>query len=133
MDDDPGYNGVIVYGEAATTAGIARGEAWDTDPSSPTFYLGPYGQVPKIITSPYVVNTAQANAMASTELAKELGSVAAISAAAVPNPCLEIGDIIPVTRAGAKIVNVNHRVNGFSVPLTASEAQSLSLAKQRTS
>lgn len=131
MDDDPGYNGVIVYGEAATATGIARGEAWDTDQDSPTNSNGPYGRVPKIITSPYVINDTQANSMASTELAKELGSVAALTVAAVPNPCLEIGDVLTVTRK--KIKAVDHRVKGFSVPLTATEAQQLTLAKQRSS
>jgi len=42
-DDQTTYNYVIVYGESVDNAVPVQAVAFDNDPNSPTYYLGPYG------------------------------------------------------------------------------------------
>ena len=50
------YNGVIVTGEGSYLNNPVRAEAWDTNPASPTYYLGGYGKVPMFYSSPLITS-----------------------------------------------------------------------------
>jgi|GEM_PF-1014735 len=100
------YNGVVVRGESAgTTSPPVEGQAWDTDPSSPTYYdpanplASTYGPVPFFYTSQLITTQAQANDAAAARLPKVTGLVERLSATTRLNPAMEPGDLCSVTRA----------------------------------
>ena len=68
----------------------------DEDPASPTRYGGPFGKRPTFITADLVTSQEQANTMAATELAKVTGLPRTLSMSAVPNPALDVNDVIHV-------------------------------------
>lgn len=71
---------------------------YDDDATSPTYYLGSYGTVPRFYSSPHIKTQAQANRVADAQLADHVGVTRSISFQAVPNPALEAGDAVTVTR-----------------------------------
>jgi len=97
--DDPGYNGVIVIGASPGT-GLPpiQGIAWDTDPASPTYYLGPYGQVPQLVNDSTITTVAQANAVAYGLLNAQLGFTTQTDITCWTNPAIEVDDVIQVER-----------------------------------
>lgn len=131
MTDEPGYNGVVVTSESTTIEAPVRGEAWDDNPSSPTYHLGGYGKVPKFITSPYVTTQAQAEAMAKAELLRVLGGTEQLSFATVPNPTHEAGDVVRVKRPLSGIDRISV-LKSFSIPLAATEAMTIQTVERRT-
>jgi len=46
------YNGVIATGEGTSAEDRGAGEAWDEEPTSPTYRYGEYGQVPRLLLEP---------------------------------------------------------------------------------
>lgn len=130
--DSPGYNGVIVIGQSpANTTAPVIGVAWDTEPSSPTYWLGPYGKVPQIVNDSTITTQADAQASATNLLNGQLGFSAQISVTAYVNPALEAGDVIAVQRL-ALGVDGFYSLDTLNVPLINTETQALSGRSQRT-
>jgi hypothetical protein len=115
-------NIVIAIGEsvsgnnASVTSQFPHG--YDVNPNSPTYYLGAYGTVPRFYYSPYLRTQAQANRVADSQLADHLGVSRTIDFGAVPNPALEAGDAITVTRPGG--TTELHLVDSIVLPLSPS-------------
>jgi hypothetical protein len=119
---DAAYNGVIVTGEGSGVTTPVRGEAWDTDPRSPTYYLGPFGQVPKFISTSLVTTEAQAVTMATLDLALATGRRDEFSFAALVRPELAPLDVVGMERAdGGPGVYV---VDQVTTPLSPTGTQS---------
>lgn len=131
LSDEPGYNGVVLTSESATLPTPLRSEAWDLNPSSPTYSLGPYGKVPKFVSSPYVATQAQADTAAQVELTRSIGGTEQIQLAAIPNPAHEAGDVVRVVRPLSKIDSVA-LVESITIPLAADGAMSLSCRERRS-
>lgn len=94
------FNGVVVTGENPSNAApVSSDPIWDDNPNSPTWYLGPYGQVPTFIQSDKVRTVGQANAMATAELNKVKGATEVVEFTIVPNPAIEPGDAVRIVRA----------------------------------
>lgn len=91
------YNGVIATGEGTDVAVPVRAEAWDTDPSSPTYYLSGMGQVPYFFSSPLLTTLDQATKAATTMLARVKGRSQQLDWPAIVNPALEPLDVVSVT------------------------------------
>lgn len=93
-------NGVVVQGTAPWLLYGVYGEAWDTDPSSPTYYdplnpsLSLVGPHPEYVDDPLVSNSAEATALAVAKLPDVLGIEEAYSFSMLPDPSLEGGDVI---------------------------------------
>lgn len=98
LSDEPGYNGVVVIGEHPSLAAPVRAEAWDADPASPTYYLGPYGRVPTFVRSQFISTTTQAQDAADAQLQRVLGGTEQLRFTAIPNPAHEAGDVVRVVR-----------------------------------
>lgn len=128
LSDDPGHNGVILTSESATLAAPIRAEAWDTSPSSPTYYLGAYGRVPKFVSNPYVATQAQADAAAAAELDRILGATERLSFVIVPNPAHEAGDVVRVVRDE---VFREMAIESMTIPLQASDTMQVSTKEKR--
>lgn len=117
------YNGVIVTGEGTDQDPPVRAVAWDTDPTSPTYYLGGYGQVPYFQSSSFLTTTEACAKAAATTLAKVKGRREQFSWPAVVNPALEPLDIVTVTIGGSLSRLV---VDKLTVPLRADEPMTAS-------
>lgn len=103
LDDETAYNGVIAVGQNTDNALVPRGEAWDTSPTSPTYYdpnqphLSVYGAVPYFYTSEYFTTNAQCVAAAQGLLVKVLGVLESVDLGMFPNPAHEGNDVIKIT------------------------------------
>lgn len=129
--DEPGFNGVIVTGESAgDEEAPVRGEAWDEEPSSPTYRFGPYGEVPTFITDSNVTTTDEATQVALAELANVLGSSVQLSITATVNPSYEAGEVVEVKRARSGVSGL-YALDAFNVPLGRDSTQGLTLRQRR--
>lgn len=95
------YNAVI-----ATSSGPndpVRAVARDVDPSSPTYYYGPFGRKPLRYSSELIATLGQAEEAAAALLRRSLGISQSLQFQTVPNPALEPGDVVAVKRQGLAI------------------------------
>lgn len=127
------YNGAIVTGENTSSTGAGYwAVAWDTDTTSPTYYLGPFGKRP---APPFVdpkVNSQNAcQAAANARLLTLRGLANIVSTTCVPNPALEALDVVMVTRERLGVDAVPHVVSGFTVPLDVSTSMDLAYRKRQ--
>lgn len=128
--DEGVYNGVIVTGESiGDQLPPVRGEAWDENPTSPTYRYGPYNEVPLFLTDNLAKTEEQCETIARSQLALILGAASRIAITGIVNPSYECGDIVRVKREKAKVDGL-YSVEAFSVPLR-SATQSLTLREQR--
>lgn len=94
------YNGVLATGEALDTEPPVRALAVDSSASSPTFWGGPFGKVPRVFASPLLTTDSQAALAAETVLRRSLGLPYNVDFTAVPNPALEPDDPIAIGLEG---------------------------------
>lgn len=120
------YNGVIVTGEGSSLTTPVRGEVWDTDPSSPTYYLGGYGKVPLYWSSALITSAALAQAVATVLLAKLKGRTESLSWSNIVNPALEPLDVISITLKGTQTTAV---IDQLVIPLRAQDSMT-AIARQ---
>lgn len=99
LDDEGTYSGVVVKGESTSGAAPVYGEAWDDDPLSPTWRLGPFGQVPYFYSSPLITTATQALNAAAAMLPQRTGILEAVTWEQVPNAALRCSDVANLTDA----------------------------------
>lgn len=120
VDASETYNGVYAYGEGSAIETPVFGEAWDEDPSSPTYRYGPFGEAPRFYSSPFITTAEQADAAAEALLAQVTGSAEAVSWTQLGNPALDVDDVIDLTvdqlSLSARLV-----LDQLEIPLLASE------------
>ncbi len=114
------YNAVITLGESTSGTPPVRGEAYDLDPASPTYYFGPYGKVPMFYTSSLITTTDQADMAARQLLEHTIGLPQVANFAAVPNPALEPLDPISINHVDGIDY---HIIETLAIPLTAQRSQ----------
>jgi hypothetical protein len=117
------YNRIIVTGESMNNGPPYRGEAYDDDDASPTYYGGTFGKVIHFERSDIVGSAAQAEAAAIGLLAKQRGTFSELSLGAVVLPHLEPGDVVSVTRDRLEIEE-SHVLDQLTIPLTVSAEMS---------
>lgn len=78
-------NGVIVIGQHSSMPSPVRGEAWDMDPSSPTFRYGALGENPRFVRTEKATTIPQAQAMAAA-LLQDLGGAQEVDLTIYPPP-----------------------------------------------
>lgn len=125
------FNAVVAQGEAADTTAPVRGVAIDQDPTSPTYFYGPFGPVPRFYSSPFLTTSAQASNAAAQLLRQSLGLPYNVDFTAVPNPALEPYDPVRVrfsSRSGSEV----HVLQSVTVPLVEDQALSSSTREQTT-
>ena len=115
------YNGVIATGEGTSVTTPVRAVVWDTDPTSPTYYLSGFGQVPYFFSSPLLTTSDAALKAATTILARVKGRFQKLSWPAIVNPALEPLDVVTVTYWGTTTKCV---VDSLTVPLSPNAAMS---------
>ena len=124
LDETTAHNGVTLYCNGTGQALPFVVRIWDTDATSPTYYQGPWGQVPyKMVTTlipsgadSVDLSYAKATHMAQQQLQLLLGSFDNVSINCVPNPALREGDICHVTRARMQ-VDDPYVISSMTIPL----------------
>lgn len=118
-------NAVIASGEnSASGAAPVSGFAKDLDPTSPTRWEGPFGRVPKFISSALWVSANACTSAAEYALFDAIAPNVQTSLDSLPNPALEGNDIIRLIHAGRK---ERYLVQSLSIPLTADGDFSIAL------
>ncbi|MGW6257615.1 DUF5047 domain-containing protein [Streptomyces sp. NPDC055085] len=129
---EPGYNGVIVVGSSpADSLPAVRAEAWDTLPGSPTYYLGPYGRVPKFVQDSNVKTQNDAQNRADAELRGLLGFASSLSLTTSVNPAIGLGDCARVERELSRVSGL-YLIDALTIPLGLT-TQSILLRQRRLS
>jgi hypothetical protein len=129
LSDEPGWNGVIVIGNPPEIVPV-RGEVWETDPSSPIYYLGRYGQRALKVESQYIFNSNQAQSAAQAQFLRERGGTEQTQLTAIPNPYIDANDIVHVTCPDLA-VDANEIVDTVNLPLGYSDLMSVTTRKRR--
>jgi hypothetical protein len=100
LDGSYGYNKVVIRGFSSTgEEGPVLAEAWDDDPTSPTFVGDPpgtsdYGLVTYFASSIFISTKAQAQAYANSTLLRVLGAGETISCTSLVLPGQDAGDVV---------------------------------------
>jgi hypothetical protein len=109
------HNAVVATGEATDDGAPVRGIALDSNPSSPTYFYGRFGQVPRFYSSPLLTTEAQARKAALTMLRKETGLPYTVDFGMIANPALEPYDAVRIRRRDV------HTIDTLTVPLIAAQ------------
>lgn len=124
------FNGVIATGQGSGLLIPARAVAWDDDPSSPTYYLGTFGQRPRYYSSPFLLTDAQARAAAESQLEKTLGVSEKLTWSQIVDPSLDVGDTIQVVRSSMTIA-AQYVLDRLTIPLSPAEMMSADVRARR--
>lgn len=130
---DTGTEGVMIdYDSTTTRRGVFNGVkamgqpvdggtppvsflAIDDDPTSPTYWDGPFGHVLAYLHGETITTNAQAQRAAEALLATLLGVVQTVNLGTIPNPALEPDDAVAVIRTdGGK---ERHLIDSVTIPL----------------
>lgn len=132
ITDEDTWNHIIVIGNNSTATGApVRAEAWDSDPASPTYRYGSFGDVPfPTYVNPYITSYDHAQLIANLLLAAVLGYGETVSFSIIPNPIHEANDSIGLVRSNSKI-NATYAIESFTVPLDARSAMTVVCKKRR--
>lgn len=115
LSRDGVYNAVVVTGEGADEIEPVRAVAINAQESSPTFFGGPFGRIPRFYSSSFITTQSQAENAAVNLLRKTLGAPYDVGLSAVPNPAVRPYDVIRVVyNDGTREV---HIVDRASIPL----------------
>lgn len=119
------YNSVVFTSERQDGTAPVYAIVRDTSSTSPTFYLGNFGRKPLLIQNQAALSQAQCLAAAQSSL-KVATAITQVwdPVSIVPDPSLELGDLISMQADGAVSTQV---VVGFTLPLRETGDMSLSL------
>ena len=117
LSSDESYNHVVYTGEGTNLTIGVIGEAFDDNPSSPT-YVTTYGSVPIFKSSPNILTVAEAQEAARAELKKVLGAAEKISWDQIVNPAHDVYDLVKIVRS-ASGVDSTLMLDSISIPLAA--------------
>ncbi len=131
LSNDQTFNHVIVSGQATSSANPVTAEAFDNNPSSPTYILGPYGEVTERLTFSTITTQAQAQAAANALLLNSLGGADTVTITVVPQPALEPGDIVKVHISDVN-VDGNYMINSMTTSMSPADPQQLVCFRQST-
>lgn len=90
------YNAVVATGEPVGDSPPVRGIAQDLVTTSPTYWFGPFGKVPRFFSSSFLQTNDQCISAAASILSNSTGIPYVVNLGVVPNPALEGWDVITV-------------------------------------
>lgn len=129
LSSDQTFNDIVVVGQSTSTANPFAAEAYDDDPSSPTYVLGPYGRVTQRLTFSLITSQDQAQDTANTTLLNSIGGADTVTLTVVPMAALEPGDIIKINCSNVK-VNGTYMINSMTTPMSPGDPQVLTCFRQ---
>lgn len=135
LSRDSVYNAVVATGEAADTTPPVRGVAYDNDPTSPTYYQGGYGKVPRYYSSSFLTTNDQCQQTAAALLLQSLGAPYNVSFGSIVNPALEPLDPVaiayPERPRSEGVVIEGHVIESLTVPLVPGTAMTAKTRQQQ--
>jgi hypothetical protein len=131
LSDEQTFNHIVVIGQSTSSANAVNAEAFDNNPNSPTYILGPYGQVSERLTFSLITTADQAQDAANAILNNSLGASDTATMTVVPHPALEPGDIIKI-KIGNVNVDGNYMINSMTTSLSSADPQQLVCFRQST-
>lgn len=120
----PARSRTDVFNVVTVTSGRADGSvpavatARDENPSSATYWRGPFGRRTKTIKVQEPLTQAQAKGMADTYLRRYIALNETWKLMIVPDASIELGDVAALDTRGRQVVQV---ITGFKLPLTIKE------------
>lgn len=113
------FSGVVVYGGTKFNNQQAIWFATNNNPSSPTYYNGPFGKAVKRIENSALTSDTACGNLAQAELRKVAGLAKSVSFTSLRNPALETGDIIQFDFFDGE--TELHILESFSIDFTSGE------------
>lgn len=131
LSSEQTFNDIVVVGQSTASSNPFSAEAYDDNPASPTYVLGPYGRVTQRLIFSLINSQEQAQTTANVALFNSLGAAHSVTLTVVPMPALEPGDIV---RVNCSNVNANgtYMINSMTTPLSPADPQQLVCFKQST-
>lgn len=117
------FNAVAVTSSGASTSQAPLAVVYDNNPASPTYWHGPFGQVPEFYASPTVIGFDQAAAAGQVMLAKAIQLPFQVNFTAIPNPALEPYDVVRVNY-GEQSSDELHIIDTLTIPFDSATAMS---------
>lgn len=129
--DEPGFNGVVLVGESVGDENPpVMSIQWDTEPTSPTYHLGPYGEVPYFTQDKNIKTQTDADNAALAILKGLLGFSVQLTVDTIFNPALDAGDIVKVVRKRSNVDSL-YVIDAIQQPLSASDSAQVILREKR--
>jgi hypothetical protein len=132
-DSDTISNVVVVQNSNQQTSGDANtyisAVAQDTDPTSATYYRGRYGKRVKVITNQGITTVQQAQQAAAAQLVIELGRSETAHISIVPDPTLDLLDMVCVHRPRVGLTERTLVIEETTTPLTAKDPMDVKFRK----
>jgi Putative phage tail protein len=132
LGSDQTFNDIVVIGASTSSANAVSAEAFDNDPASHTYVLGPFGRVSQRLTFPQITTQSAAQAAANAALYNSLGGSDQVTITCVPMPALEPGDIVKINVSDVR-VNGTYMINSMTTSLSPADPQELVCFRQSTS
>jgi len=129
LDRDGVYNAVVATGEPVGDQPPVRAVAFDLVTTSPTYYNGPFGSVPRFFSSSFLQTEAQCQSAAQSLLGSSTGLPYVVSLGVVPNPALEGWDVLKVTYDDNRIAEI-HVVDTITYAMSAAGNMNINTRKK---
>lgn len=97
------YSHAIATGETTDNTSPVRSDRYDSDPSSPTYYRGRFGDRPTWLRSPLIRTQTQADEAAVGLLNRTSGIAEGLTLVGLANPAADADDTVVVQRARLEI------------------------------
>jgi len=132
IDSQNTYNGVIAVMAGTKMLKPYRSVAYDTDSTSPTYYLGPFGRRVRTYSSSAINSQASADQTARTQLQLTLGLSEKVTWSQIPDPSLDVGDVVTMVYPDLSL-NRSYRIDRLEIPLDAGELMTVTARDRRLS
>lgn len=122
LNRDGIYNGCVAGGQDTGTGAVASALVVDSNPSSPTYWYGPFGKVPQFFNSSFLTTDAQCRTAGLGLLQKSTGLPYNVDFGFVPNPALEPLDPVIVRYPQQGLAHTkaeSHVISSLEIPLDA--------------
>jgi hypothetical protein len=124
------YNGCVASGDVISEdIPPVSALVVDNDPTSPTYWYGPFGQVPQFFSSSFLTTPAQCDSAAASLLRTSTGLPYSVDFGLVPNPALDPLDQVLATYPGRA---ESHVLLQLVIPLVPDAPQTAQSLKQVT-
>jgi Domain of unknown function (DUF5047) len=116
FDQENVDNDFIVISESSSLTTPIQARSQDTDTGSATNVGGAYGDVPVFVRTTTVLTQAQAQSSSDNLLRVAIGSAESVQLEAIPNPALDIYDVVAASRQRINLSG-NWIIDSFQMPL----------------
>lgn len=123
LDRQGVYNGCVATGQQASSTAPPVATVIDGNPASPTYWYGPFGQVPQFYSSSFLTTNAQCASAATAIMLTSTGLPYEVDFGFVPNPAFTLLDPITVSYTASAGGNSEvHVLKQMVIGLKASDA-----------